>query len=67
MLVAGTWFSFVNPMGLPTINQPVVGRVCVRPATGIFAIPQKSLKRVARWEHFPAAHQIRELSIGLFG
>jgi hypothetical protein len=36
MLVAGTWFSFVNPMGLPTINQPVVGRVCVRPATGIF-------------------------------
>jgi hypothetical protein len=36
MLVAGTWFSFVNPMGLPTINQPVVGRVGARPATGIF-------------------------------
>jgi hypothetical protein len=36
MLLAGTWFSFVNPMGLPTIKQPVVGRVCARPATGIF-------------------------------
>jgi len=36
MLLAGTWFSFVNPMGLPTIKQPVVGRVCARPAAGIF-------------------------------
>jgi len=31
-----------------------------------FAIAQKSLGHIVRWEHFPTPHHVFELSSGLF-
>ncbi|MBM3131284.1 MAG: DUF4337 domain-containing protein [Chloroflexi bacterium] len=35
-------------------------------AIGFFAIAQKSLGHIVRWEHFPTPHHVFELSSGLF-